>query len=76
MEKNKTSKESVLATWIFIIILAVYFLIYSLSAFVLIGDQGPPVWNFDIVKDVPGESPEAIYKKLPHPQHVKGKKGE
>ena len=46
MEKNKTSKESVLATWIFIIILAVYFLIYSLSAFVLIGDQGPPVLEF------------------------------
>lgn len=76
MEKNKTSKDSVLATWIFVFILAVYFLIYSLSAFVLIGDQGPPTWNYDIVKDVPGESPEAIYKKLPHPQHVKGEKGE
>jgi hypothetical protein len=74
MEKT-TSKESVLATWIFIIILTVYFLIYSLSAFVLIGDRGEPPWTYGIVEDVPGEAPAAIYKKLPHPQHVRGQEG-
>jgi hypothetical protein len=75
MEKT-TSKESVLATWIFIIILTVYFLIYSLSAFFLIGDRGEPPWTYGIVEDVPGESPAAIYELLPHPQHIRGQKGE
>jgi hypothetical protein len=76
MLEKTTSKESVLATWIFIVILALYFLIHSLFTFVLVGDQGQPSWGFNIVKDVPGESPEAMYKKLPYPQHVKGKEGE
>jgi hypothetical protein len=76
MEEQTTSEESVRATWIFILVLVLWFLIHSLFTFVLVGDQGPPDWGFNIVKDVPGESPEAIYKKLPHPQHVKGKEGE
>ena len=28
------------------------------------------------VEDVPGESPYALYRVLPYPQHVKGPKGE
>lgn len=76
MEEETKSKESVIATWIFILALVLWFLIHSLFTFVLVGDQGQPSWKFGVVKDVPGESPEAIYKKLPNPQHVKGKKGE
>ena len=72
--KQTMSKQSVFATWIFIIFLAIYFVVYSLVTFVLVGDQGPPDWDFDVVKDVPGESPQAIYGKLPYPQHVKGEK--
>ena len=75
MEKT-TSKESILATWVFIVILVLSFLIYSFFTFVLVGDRGQPPWAFGIVEDVPGESPQAIYKKLPHPQHVRGQEGE
>ena len=69
-----STKQSVLMTWIFIIFLAVYFVVYSLSTLILVGDQGPPDWDFNIVEDVPGGSPTAIYQKLPYPQHVKGEK--
>jgi len=41
-----------------------------------VGDLGQPTWNYRPVKDVPGESPYAVYQAQPYPQHVKGAKGE
>ncbi len=69
-------KEPVIATWAFIISLVLCFLIFSFFTIVLVGDRGQPPWSFNTVKDVPGESPQAMYKKLPHPQHVQGKEGQ
>ena len=73
MEK---SEESIVATWIFIIALVLSFLIFSFFAYTFVGDQGQPTWSYGTVKDVPAESPNAVYQKLPYPQHVKGAKGE
>ena len=72
----ETSKESVTQTWIFIIILALSFLLYSLFCYKVIGDAGQPTWDYRPVQDVPGESPYSMYQLLPHPQHVRGEKGE
>ena len=69
-------KESVFATWVFIICVVLYFLIYSLFTYVVVGDTGQPGWDYRPVRDVPGESPYAIYETLPYPQHVKGVEGE
>ncbi len=69
-------KESVFATWAFIGLLVIYFLAYSLFTYLVVGDKGMPTWDYRPVKDVPGQSPYAIYKKLPYPQHVKGEKGD
>ncbi len=43
----------------------------ALSYF-LVGDLGQPDWDYRPVKDVPGESPYAVYEFFPFPQHVKG----
>ena len=75
MEKQ-TSKESVFATWIFIIVLVLYFLLYSLFTYKFVGDMGQPTWDYRPVADVPGESPYAMYESLPNPQHVRGAEGE
>jgi len=75
MEK-KTPKESVFATWVFVIVLVLYFLIYSLFTYKFVGDAGQPTWDYRPVADVPGESPYAMYEKLPYPQHVRGDEGE
>lgn len=74
--KETASKESVFATWVFIFLLVLYFLFYSLFTYTHVGDMGQPTWDYRPVKDVPGESPYAIYETLPYPQHVKGAEGE
>jgi hypothetical protein len=72
----KASNESVGAAWVFIFILALLFAIQSFLAYKVIGDAGQPSWSYGAVRDVPGESPHAIYPTVPYPQHVKGAKGE
>ncbi|UCB48271.1 MAG: hypothetical protein JSW56_14125 [Deltaproteobacteria bacterium] len=69
-------KESTLATWVVIILCVLLILIQGLFAFSVVGDRGQPNWDYRPVKDVPGESPYAMYQKLPYPQHVKGSEGE
>jgi len=72
----KASNESVGAAWVFIFILALLFAIHSFLAYKVIGDAGQPSWSYGAVRDVPGESPHAIYPTIPYPQHVRGAKGE
>lgn len=69
-------KESSLGIWILIAGLFCYFLAYSGLVYFAIGDKGPPDWDFGTVRDVPAESPYALYDRLPHPQHVRGMRGE
>jgi hypothetical protein len=73
---HATEKESTIATWVIIILLLVWILGKGFFSFFVVGDMGQPTWSYRPVKDVPGESPYAIYKVQPYPQHVKGAKGE
>jgi hypothetical protein len=72
----KSSQESILRTWVFVLFLTVVFLLYSFYAYQLIGDRDMLTWDFGVVEDIPASSPYAIYEKLPYPQHVKGSKGD
>ncbi len=69
-------KESARRTWVVVILLSAGILIKGFFAFFVVGDMGQPTWDYRPVPDVPGQSPYAVYQKLPHPQHVKGVKGE
>ena len=69
-------KESTLVTWVVILFCMLLILIQGLFTFSVVGDRGQPDWDYRPVKDVPGESPYAMYEKLPYPQHVKGAEGE
>ncbi len=73
---DSDAKESTLKTWAVIILLLALILGKGLFTFFVVGDKGQPDWDYRPVRDVPGESPYAIYQLLPHPQHVKGAKGE
>ena len=75
MEKEGP-KESILVTWVVILFCMLLILIQGLFTFSVVGDRGQPDWDYRPVKDVPGESPYAMYEKLPYPQHVKGAEGE
>ena len=39
-------------------------------------DMGQPTWAYRPVNDLPAASAYARYQLLPHPQHVRGDKGE
>jgi hypothetical protein len=69
-------KQPALATWIIVLLLAAGIVLTGVFCFYVVGDRGQPSWDFRPAKDVPGESPYAIYEPLPYPQHVRGQKGE
>jgi hypothetical protein len=62
--------------WIIILFLVVLVLSQGAFSFFVVGDKGQPGWDYRPIPDIPGESPYAIYAPLPHPQHVRGEKGE
>jgi hypothetical protein len=74
--EHTSEKESTWVTWIIIFLLLVWILGKGFFSFFVVGDLGQPTWNYRPIKDVPGESPYAVYDVLPYPQHVKGEKGE
>jgi len=73
---HSTGKESTTVTWVIIALLLVWILGKGFFSFLVVGDLGPPTWSYRSIKDVPGESPYAVYRVQPHPQHIRGVKGE
>ena len=69
--KNKTIWD-----WVVVGLLLTLILAKGFYAFFLVGDPGQPGWDYQPVADVPGQSPHAVYKLLPSPQHVRGAGGE
>jgi hypothetical protein len=69
-------RESSAVTWLAIFLLVVLVFAKGFFSFFVVGDLGQPDWDYGTVRDVPAESPYAIYHLLPHPQHVRGAKGE
>jgi hypothetical protein len=63
-------------TWGMVFLLLLFILVKGAFTFFFVGDLGQPTWDYRPVKDVPGQSPYAIYKPLPFPQHVRGPEGE
>jgi hypothetical protein len=69
-------RGSAFSAWIIVILLVLLVLAQGAFSFLVVGDLGQPNWDYRPVKDVPGESPYAIYEPLPYPQHIRGKRGE
>jgi hypothetical protein len=68
-------QSSVFSTWFIVVLLVLLVLAQGAFSFLVVGDRGQPDWSYGPVKDVPGESPYAIYEPLPYPQHIRGKRG-
>ena len=65
MEKEVPTASSIL-TWGILILLVLLILIKGVFTFFTVGDLGQPDWDYRPVRDVPGESPYAIYEVLPY----------
>ena len=74
--ENIEHHESITKTWIVVILLLGWILFKGGLAYFMIGDRGMPDWDYRPVRDVPGESPYAMYEPLPYIQHVAGEKAE
>lgn len=68
--------ESVLRTFMWIGVMISIILFKGFLAFFVVSDMGQPTWAYRPVNDVPAASAYAKYQLLPHPQHVRGQKGE
>lgn len=66
-------KESILRTWLWILIMIAIILGVGYFAFIVVADKGKPSWDYRPVKSIPSESPHAIYKKNPAGQHIQGR---
>ena len=75
MTADNTHESSTLQSWVIIALLVLFTVFKGGLAFYVIGDLGQPDWDYRPVRDVPAESPYAIYELLPYPQHVRGAKG-
>jgi len=73
---SQSHPESVARTWLWILVMVGIIVGQSLLAFYVVSDRGQPDWDYRAVKDVPAQSPDAVYQKLPHAQHVRGQQGE
>ncbi len=73
---NPGTHGSVIKTYIVILAMVALILFKGALAFLMVGDQGQPPWDYRPLLDVPAESPYAVYQPLPYPQHVRGTKGE
>lgn len=73
---ENTCEKSEVRSWVILGLILAFILTKGILAFVMMGDRGMPDWDFRAVRDVPGESPYAVYEVLPHPQHVRGSGGE
>jgi len=76
MTATSAHETSTLKSWFIISLLVLLVLFKGVLAFTVIGDLGQPDWDYRPVKDIPAESPYAVYDLLPYQQHVRGDKGE
>jgi hypothetical protein len=74
--EHSDHKESSFVSWVIIFLLLALILGKGLFSFLVVGDLGQPTWDYRPIKDVPAESPYAVYELVPYPQHVKGAEGE
>jgi hypothetical protein len=76
--ENPNYPTSAFRTWLLILFFVAIVAFQGWLAYTLIGDLGQPDWDYRPIKDVPGESPNALsdpYHPLPYPQHVLGAQG-
>ena len=56
-------RKGTLRSLIIVMAIAVLFFIWGLFIFFAVGDKGPPVWDFSVVEDIPGESPYSTLRR-------------
>jgi hypothetical protein len=78
-QEHPESERQVLRSWLIVGTLVFLFLGYGFFMYLVVGDKGPPPWDFGAVEDIPGQSfysthpPREGKGTKPEPQHVSQK---
>jgi hypothetical protein len=57
------AKKSNFKSWLVPCAIAALFLVWGLAIFFLVGDKGPPAWDFGVVEVIPGQSPYSTERR-------------
>jgi hypothetical protein len=74
-DEERKFRRMVFHGWIIVFAIAALFVAYGFLAFFIIGDKGPPDWDYGSIRDVPAQSvystyPYSEHAGAPEPQHV------
>ena len=58
-EAQGSQSRERLKAWAVVLAIVAFILVYGFLVYRIVGDRGPPGWDFGAVPDVPGESPYA-----------------
>ncbi|MGD0230219.1 MAG: hypothetical protein ABSC19_07660 [Syntrophorhabdales bacterium] len=77
LDEGHRAGRPVVRGWLIVCTIAVLFVLYGFLAFYVIGDKGPPDWDYGSLPDVPGQSAYSTYpyragSLQPEPQHIGG----
>jgi hypothetical protein len=75
IDEDRKFRRMVFHGWLVVCGIAVAFVLYGFLAFFVVGDKGPPDWDYGSIEDVPGQSVHSTYPyrgrvPKPEPQHV------
>ena len=75
VETDRGSHGVAIRGWLIVCAVAVLFTLYGFFAFLIIGDKGPPDWDYGSMPDVPAQSIYSTYpyrgeSVQPEPQHI------
>jgi hypothetical protein len=62
-KSQKLEGKGKLRSWIIVMAIVVLFFCWGLFVFFVVGDKGPPEWDFSVVEDIPGESPYSTQRR-------------
>ncbi len=76
---DRDRRRIALRGWLIVCAIAILFTLYGFLAFFVIGDKGPPDWDYGSLSDVPAQSEYSTYPygggpTQPGPQHVDEKR--
>jgi len=79
-KRFKNEEGTMTQRWMIILAMAIFFVVWGIFAYLVIGEKGPHPWDFGVVEDIPGESAYSTYlpDQIPgsyslEEQHISGK---